>query len=160
MENTKILIRTALKEDNAWHDVTSRATVPEKKFIAADMVAGESGVVCGIDIVKEVFKMLDTKCCMKAYVKDGAKVKKGKVLARIAGPAKAIFAGERTALNFIGHLSGIATLTAKFVDRTKGTKTKILDTRKTIPGLRALAKYAVRCGGGYNHRMSLSDMAW
>jgi len=159
MENIRPLIRTALKEDNAWHDITSRATVPEKKFITADLVVKEKGVICGIDIVKEVFKMLDTKCCTKGCVNDGAKVSEGAVIARVAGPAKAILAGERTALNFIGYLSGIATLTRKFVDKTKGTKAKILDTRKTTPGLRALSKYAVRCGGGYNHRMTLSDMA-
>ena len=159
MENIKTLIRAALKEDNAWRDVTSRATIPEKKFVTADLVAKKEGVVCGVEIVKETFKMIDTKCCTKACVADGKKVKKGAVIAKIAGPAKAILAGERTALNFIQHLSGIATLTRKFADRAKGTGTKIFDTRKTIPGLRGLEKYAVRCGGGYNHRMDLAEMA-
>jgi nicotinate-nucleotide pyrophosphorylase (carboxylating) len=159
MENTKNIIRLALKEDHAWHDVTSRATMPGNKFITADLIVKNNGVICGLDIVKEVFKMLDTKSCTKAYVRDGAKVSKGKVVARVAGPAKAILAGERTALNFLQHLSGIATYTRKFVDETRGTRAKIYDTRKTFPGLRALEKYAVVCGGGYNHRMNLSELA-
>jgi nicotinate-nucleotide pyrophosphorylase (carboxylating) len=92
-------------------------------------------------------------------VRDGSRVKKGKVIARVAGYAKDILAGERTALNFIQHLSGIATLTAMYVRKVQGTKAKILDTRKTLPGLRALEKYAVKCGGGHNHRMNLEDMA-
>lgn len=159
MENVKKIIKMALKEDSAWHDVTSRATIPENKFITADLVAKENGVVCGLDIVKEVFKTLDTKSCLKAYMKDGAKVSKGRVIARVAGPAKAILAGERTALNFLQHLSGVASLTRKFVDKARGTGAKIFDTRKTLPGLRSLEKYAVTCGGGHNHRMNLSDMA-
>ncbi len=159
MEQIKNIIRLALKEDYAWHDVTSRATIPEKKFITADLVAKDSGVICGVEIVKEVFKMLDTKSCTKAFVADGTKVAKGKIIARVAGPAKDILAGERTALNFLQHLSGVATLTHKFVEKTRGTGAKIYDTRKTLPGLRSIEKYAVTCGGGYNHRMNLSDMA-
>ena len=159
MENIKILIRQALKEDSAWRDVTSRATIKGDKFITADLVAKSAGVVCGLETAREVFKTLDTKCCVNTCVKDGAKVRKGKVIARVAGPVKAILAGERTALNFLQHLSGIATLTRRYVDKTKGTCAKIYDTRKTVPGLRSLEKYAVRCGGGRNHRMDLSEMA-
>jgi len=159
MENTRKLIRQALKEDAAWHDVTSGATIPEKKFITADILSKEAGVVCGLDIARETFKMLDTKACMKALVKDGDGVSRGRVIARVAGPAKAILAGERTALNFLQHLSGIASCTRRFVDKTRRTGAKIFDTRKTTPGLRRLEKYAVTCGGGHNHRMNLSEMA-
>jgi len=159
MENIKEIIRLALNEDSARHDITSQAIFSGVKFLTADVVVKSDGVVCGIEVVKEVFKMLDTKCCVKAFASDGAEVSKGKVVARVAGPAKAILAGERTALNFIAHLSGIATLTKKYVDMIKGTKSKIFDTRKTTPGLRALEKYAVVCGGGCNHRMNLSEMA-
>ena len=159
MENIKEIIRLALNEDSARHDITSQAIFSGVKFLTADVVAKSEGVICGIEVVKEVFKMLDTKCCVEAFARDSARVSKGKVVARVAGPAKAILAGERTALNFIAHLSGIATLTAKYVDKIKGTKSKIFDTRKTTPGLRALEKYAVVCGGGSNHRMNLSEMA-
>ncbi|MCX5781234.1 MAG: carboxylating nicotinate-nucleotide diphosphorylase, partial [Elusimicrobia bacterium] len=133
--------------------------IPSEKVVQARLVVKDEGIICGLKIFGEVFSLLDKKIKFKSVAKDGQKVRKGKIAGILVGSARAILAGERTALNFIQHLSGIATLTSRFVQKVKGTKAKIYDTRKTLPGMRALAKYAVLCGGGYNHRFSLSDMA-
>ena len=117
------------------------------------------GVLCGIDVAKRVFEMLDDKISFKAYFKDGDKIKKGDVIAEMTGSAKFLLIGERTALNLIQHMSGIATATNRLVTLCEGTNAAVTDTRKTLPGLRGLQKYAVTCGGGKNHRFNLSDGA-
>src|SRR3989339_837770 len=155
--NIKTLVKLALKEDVAKGDITTNSLIKNNKIISADFFAKEAGIVCGLDITKMVFQLLDNKIIFNKIVKDGQKVKNSQVIAQIKGNVKTILTGERTALNFLQHLSGIATLTNKFV-KSAGKKTKIYDTRKTTPLLREVEKYAVRCGGGYNHRLNLSDM--
>lgn len=151
-------VRAALDEDlGRAGDITSAATIPEGKQAKAKFVARKPGVISGLVCAAEAFYALDRKIVFKAKIRDGAKVAAGDVLAEISGDAKAILSGERVALNFLGHLSGIATLTAAYAARISHTQAKITDTRKTTPGLRALEKYAVRCGGGVNHRMGLDD---
>ena len=150
-------IDRALAEDGGQGDITTNATVPEGTRLKVAMVARQELVVCGCDIAIQVFKRLDPDCTASGLVKDGEKVAAMTVLARIEGDARAILAAERTALNIIQHLSGIATLTRQSVERISGTGAILLDTRKTIPGLRALAKYATRTGGADNHRMRLDD---
>jgi nicotinate-nucleotide pyrophosphorylase (carboxylating) len=157
--NVLELIRLALDEDQAFNDVTTLSIVPADRDIDAQLIARSRGVICGLEIFKRVFTLLDRRCRMEEKVKDGGQVRPGQVIAELHGPARAILSGERTALNFIQHLSGIATLTHEFTLLVKDTSADIYDTRKTLPGLRELAKYAVRCGGGVNHRMNLSDMA-
>jgi nicotinate-nucleotide pyrophosphorylase (carboxylating) len=120
-------------------------------------IAKEDGLICGLDIAGRVFALLDARVLFKPLVSDGAQVKKGEAVAGISGPARAILTGERVALNLLQRLSGTATMTAKAVARTAGYKAKIVDTRKSTPGLRVLEKYAVRVGGGHNHRFNLSD---
>ncbi|MGA2091556.1 MAG: carboxylating nicotinate-nucleotide diphosphorylase [Endomicrobiales bacterium] len=159
MKETMNLINSALKEDKAFHDVTTLSTIPRAAVAKARLIVRQEGVVCGLSVFAEVFKKLNKKCSVTAHVSDGARVKAGQTVATVSGPARAILSGERTALNFIGYLSGIASRTATFVEHTRGTKTRIFDTRKTIPGLRSLAKQAVRCGGGINHRQDLAEMA-
>ncbi len=151
------LIRQALKEDIGTGDITTVATVPTEANACGKFIAKESGIVCGIELVCRVFALLDSRIVFASRLKDGARVEAGDVIAEISGSAAAILTGERTALNFLQHLSGIATKTAECVAATTGTNAKICDTRKTIPGLRALEKYAVKTGGGSNHRFSLAD---
>ena len=151
-------VRLALDEDlGRAGDITSAATIPEGKQAKAKFVARKPGVIAGLVCATETFHRLDPKIAFKAKIRDGAKVSAGDVLAEISGDAKAVLSGERVALNFLGHLSGIATLTAAYAAKISHTKAKMTDTRKTAPGLRALEKYAVRCGGGVNHRMGLDD---
>jgi nicotinate-nucleotide pyrophosphorylase (carboxylating) len=138
-------------------DVTSIATIPETTPARAMLVARQAGVIAGLPLAVATFQKLSPDIDIQAHVRDGAAVAKGVQLLTISGPARAMLAGERTALNFVGRLSGIATLTADYVRRTAGTKLRICCTRKTTPGLRALEKYAVRCGGGFNHRFGLDD---
>ncbi len=157
MKNIYTFIKEALKEDIASQDVTSNLLIDNKLKCKARLSAKQDGVICGLEIVKIVFLTLDKSIKFIPCVKDGSFVKNGKVLATISGAARSILTGERVSLNFLSHLSGIATKTRDFVNKVRPYKTKILDTRKTLPGLRALQKYAVRCGGGVNHRMSLSD---
>src|SRR6185312_10031786 len=133
------------------------ATIPEGKQAKAQFAARKAGTIAGLVCAAEAFYALDRKIVFKAKIRDGVKVAAGDVLAEISGDAKSILSGERVALNFLGHLSGIATLTASYAAKISHTKAKITDTRKTTPGLRALEKYAVRCGGGVNHRMGLDD---
>lgn len=156
--NIKNIIKQALKEDIGKKDVTTELIIPKNKIVNAILLAKENCVVCGLGIAGLVFKTQDARIKFKPQVKDGAAVKKGKVLARISGRAASILTAERVALNFLTLLSGITTKTKEFVEAVKPYKAKIMDTRKTIPGLRYLQKYAVRTGGGYNHRMKLDEM--
>ncbi len=153
------LIKLALAEDIGPGDITTRAIVPKDRMAKAVFLAKEDGIVAGLEIAAEVFRHLGRNVRFLAGVKDGERVKKGKVIAAVAGPAAAIITGERVALNFLQHLSGIATLTDKYVSKVQSprSKVRILDTRKTIPGMRQLEKYAVKMGGGANHRMGLHD---
>lgn len=159
LDRKKILsiIKLALEEDIGEGDITVENIIPPTLKAAAKIVAKEKCIICGLSIAKEVFKMLDKKCIWHATVSDGDLVKPNKEVAYIKGSARAILTGERVALNFLQHLSGIATATYKFVKLSKG-KFDIYDTRKTHPGLRYLEKYAVVCGKGKNHRFQLDDM--
>lgn len=151
-------MRLALDEDlGRAGDITSAATIPEGKQAKAKFVARKPGVIAGLVCAAEAFHRLDPKIVFKSKIRDGAKLAAGDMLAEISGNAKAILSGERVALNFLGHLSGIATLTAAYAAKISHTRAKMTDTRKTTPGLRALEKYAVRCGSGVNHRMGLDD---
>ena len=153
------LIKRALAEDlQGGQDITSVATVSGDEKIVADFTARKSGVVAGIGMARAVLEEVGLTD-IAVLVKDGASIKPGEVLMTVRGDTRAILLAERTALNFLGHLSGIATLTRTWVDAVAGTKCIIRDTRKTTPGMRLLEKYAVRMGGGTNHRMSLSDAA-
>src|SRR6201996_405773 len=151
-------VTRALDEDlGRAGDVTSSATIPEATPARALMIARQSGVIAGLPLAVAVFQALSPDIAIEAHVRDGAQVERGTRLATISGPARAVLSGERTALNFVGRLTGVATLTADYVSRTAGTSLRICCTRKTTPGLRALEKYAVRCGGGFNHRFGLDD---
>jgi len=150
-------LRNALEEDIGTGDVTTSCCVPGDAISSGYFIAKEPGVICGLGIAARVFELMDDKIKITALVSDGAKVETGDVIAEISGPSRAILTGERTALNILQHLSGIATKTAEAVREICGTKTLIKDTRKTTPGLRALEKYAVKCGGGTNHRFNLAD---
>lgn len=150
-------LQKALSEDVGSGDVTTNCCVPEGSFSTGMFMAKEPGVICGLGVLERVFSLLDAKVCVTLLVKDGATVKAGDIIAEISGPSRSILTGERTALNLLQHMSGVATRTAEAVGAVNGTGAKIVDTRKTIPGLRVLDKYAVRCGGGANHRFNLSD---
>jgi nicotinate-nucleotide pyrophosphorylase (carboxylating) len=151
-------VHRALDEDlGPAGDITSMATIPESSSARAVMVARQAGVIAGLPLAVATFRKLCPDIGIEAHVRDGAAVAKGTNVMTITGPARAILTGERTALNFTGRLSGIATLTSEYVRRTSGSKMRICCTRKTTPGLRALEKYAVRCGGGFNHRFGLDD---
>lgn len=153
------LIKRALAEDlQGGEDITSVATVSGDEKVVADFVSRKSGVVAGIDMARAVLEEVGLTDIV-VHVQDGTSVKAGEVLMTVRGDTRAILLAERTALNFLGHLSGIATLTRTWVEAIAGTQCKIRDTRKTTPGMRLLEKYAVRMGGGTNHRMSLSDAA-
>ncbi len=151
------LILWALREDAPLGDITTEAIVPEDAQGSAVMVAKQEGVICGLPIAAKVFSLLDPSAMLEAKVEEGEWVDAGKVIAEVKGKLKALLIGERTALNFVQRLSGIATLTRQFVNKVAPYGVKIADTRKTTPLHRALEKYAVRCGGGINHRFSLSD---
>ncbi|MBY0533309.1 MAG: carboxylating nicotinate-nucleotide diphosphorylase [Xanthobacteraceae bacterium] len=151
-------VKRALDEDlGRAGDVTSSATLPEGIQAKAKLVARKAGTVAGLPCAARAFRMLAPNIKFDAKVRDGDSVKANTTLAIVEGPAIAILSGERVALNFLGHLSGIATMTAAYVAKIAHTKANITDTRKTTPGLRALEKYAVRCGGGVNHRFGLDD---
>jgi nicotinate-nucleotide pyrophosphorylase (carboxylating) len=156
-EVADFLVKLALAEDVGRGDITTRAIIAKEQKAEAVITAKEDGVIAGLVIAADVFRHVDPRVRFHAKVKDGAFVKKGKAIATVTGPARGIITGERVALNFLQHLSGIATLTRKFVARVKGRRVKVLDTRKTVPGLRVLEKYAVKLGGGVNHRMGLYD---
>ena len=158
IEAARPLIDLALGEDVGKGDVTTLATVPEGKEGKAVIIAKAYGIVCGLPIAAEVFRKVDAAIRLTGLASDGEPVAPGDVVAEISGPLRGILTAERTALNFLTHLSGIATLTARFVDAVAPYRAVILDTRKTTPGWRILEKYAVRCGGGRNHRLGLYDM--
>jgi nicotinate-nucleotide pyrophosphorylase (carboxylating) len=155
---TKHLINLALSEDIGSGDVTSEALLESEPSGKAVIVAKQDGVLAGLPVAKMVFQAVDPTVVFRMLKRDGGRIKNGEKLALIQGKTKGILSAERTALNFLQRLSGIATLTSKYVEETKGTKARILDTRKTTPGLRVLEKYAVKTGGGQNHRMGLFDM--
>lgn len=156
MGNIKI-IKQALKEDIGKGDITSNNIVARDALAKGEILAKEAGVIAGLDVARDVFRQVDRRIKFSAKVKDGARVNKGKVIATVVGPAKGILTGERVALNFLQQLSGVATLTNQFVNKLKSRNVKILDTRKTTPGLRVFEKMAVKVGGGTNHRMGLWD---
>jgi nicotinate-nucleotide pyrophosphorylase (carboxylating) len=151
-------IRRTLDEDIGSGDVTTNSIVPPEAIASAQIVAKQDGILSGVAIAQAVFLMLDGDMRFTSTVSDGVKVTSGQLLSELQGSARAILTGERTALNFLGRMSGIATLTNQFVAAIAGTKATILDTRKTAPGLRAIDKLAVRHGGGSNHRRGLHDM--
>ncbi len=151
-------IKRALEEDIGLGDVTTDTIVPANASLRGRIVAKQDGVVAGLEIAKQVMLALNQRVAFHAHVEDGSTVTRGTVLANVEGSARALLTGERTALNFLGRMSGIATLTRRFVDAVSGTKAVILDTRKTAPGLRTTDKLAVRLGGGQNHRTGLFDM--
>ena len=153
------LIALALQEDlGAAGDVTSAASLPADKIITGRVIAKEAGVLAGLNVFEQVYRQLDLAVQFTAHVQDGDPVQVGTLVCEVTGAGHSVLPGERVALNFLQHLSGIASLTAKFVAAVKGTQAIILDTRKTTPGWRLLEKYAVRMGGGHNHRMGLYDM--
>lgn len=152
------IVANALAEDVGPGDVTSLSTLPPDLRVRARIVAKAPGVVSGLSVAAEVFSQCDPGVSVRPHVAEGDVVEAGVLVADVSGPAIAVLAGERTALNFLQRMSGIATLTRAYVDRVRGTGAVILDTRKTAPGLRLLDKMAVRAGGGQNHRMGLYDM--
>lgn len=151
------LLRRALEEDGAEADITTLCTVPEQQQSRGSILARQAGVIAGLSIAATTFRLLDDSVSIDLLVRDGVSVQPGDVLARLSGPARSLLSAERVALNFLGRLSGIATLTAQCVCAVEGTHARILDTRKTTPGLRSLEKAAVLIGGGQNHRFGLSD---
>jgi len=157
-ETVDRVLAAALAEDVGTGDVTTDGVVPADARCRAELLVEEPGVVCGIPLALEVFVKLDPAVTGAALVQEGALLEAPGAVARLEGLARAVLTGERTALNLLGRLSGIATLTRRYVDAVEGTGATILDTRKTTPGLRELEKYAVRCGGGRNHRVGLYDM--
>lgn len=153
------LIKTAIEEDINYIDVSADLLIPENQRNDSYFVAKDDGILCGLDCAMRVFTLLDDTFTFTAHKKDGDKIKKGDVIVEFNGKTRELLKGERTALNIIQHMSGIATATNRAVELCKGTKASVADTRKTLPGLRALQKYAVACGGGKNHRFNLSDGA-
>lgn len=154
------LVELAISEDlMGGTDVTSLSTIPETQISELDLVARKKGVISGIDVASLVFYSINSKIQINQKVKDGSEVEENQTILTAKGPTTDLLTAERTALNFLSHLSGITTLTNKWVKEVAATNASIRDTRKTTPGLRILEKYAVRCGGGKNHRMSLNDQA-
>ncbi len=153
------VIRSALKEDINYIDVATDLLLDPNTTATANFLAKADGVLCGLDVALRVFRLLSSEFQFEVYKKDGDKLQKGDIIAKVTGPVTLLLKGERTALNLIQHMSGIATATNVLVGLVEGTCATIADTRKTLPGLRALQKYAVTCGGGKNHRFNLSDCA-
>ncbi len=157
-DHLKDLIEKALAEDIGTGDVTSEATIRKEARSVAVLLAKQDLILAGLEAARAVFRRLDADIQFMTSARDGDRINAGTEFARLIGNTRALLAGERVALNLLQHLSGIATLTARYVERVRGLKTAVLDTRKTLPGLRELEKYAVRMGGGRNHRMGLYDM--
>lgn len=155
--NADELIKMALKEDISNEDVSTNAVLKGFKMGKADLICKQDGVICGLPVFERVFKILDENIKIKFLVKEGEKVKRTQHIAEITGDMRVILQGERTALNYLQRMSGIATYTAQVAELLKGGKTKLLDTRKTTPNMRIFEKYAVKVGGGNNHRYNLSD---
>ena len=155
--NADNLILAALKEDITSEDISTNAVMRQYQLGEVDLICKEDGVIAGLDVFKRVFQLLDDRTEVTFTCKDGDRVKKGDQLGTVRGDIRVLLSGERTALNYLQRMSGIATYTRKIAELLEGTKTKLLDTRKTTPGMRLFEKYAVKVGGGYNHRYSLSD---
>lgn len=153
----ELLIDIAIEEDLGKGDVTSETLVPSSIQTSADFILKQAGVVAGLPFLSKIFEKVDPKTEVKLFVEEGSYHKAGTKLAQVTGPARAILTGERIALNFLQHASGVATITNQYVRKLKGLPCVIFDTRKTLPGLRSLEKYAVKIGGGANHRFSLND---
>ncbi len=151
------LILEALREDISSEDVTTNAVMREAVDGEVDLICKQDGVIAGLDIFKRVFELLDDKVKVEFYCKDGDEVKNKQLMGKVYGDIRVLLSGERVALNYLQRMSGIATYTHSVADLLKGSKTKLLDTRKTTPNMRIFEKYAVRVGGGYNHRYNLSD---
>jgi nicotinate-nucleotide pyrophosphorylase (carboxylating) len=151
-------IHRALEEDIGPGDVTTNSIVPADATMRGQIIAKQNGIIAGLDVAQACFRFVDSHIAFDAQVEEGEYVQDRQLLATVSGPARALLSGERTALNFLGRMSGIATLTRQFVEAVAGTKAVILDTRKTAPGLRAVDKLAVLRGGGQNHRIGLHDM--
>ena len=156
-ETLRILLRQALLEDGAEADITTLSTVPANRQARGTILTRQAGVVAGLAVAAETFRLFDPQIDVQLLVEDGASVQAGQELMSLSGSARSLLSAERVALNFLGRLSGIASLTARCVSALEGTRARILDTRKTTPGLRALEKEAVRLGGGQNHRFGLND---
>ena len=155
--NIDDLILMALKEDISSEDITTNSVMREKKLGTVQLICKQDGVIAGLEIFKRVFELLDRETVTKLYFKDGDKVKKGDLLGEIEGDIRVLLSGERTALNYLQRMSGIATYTSNMVKLLEGSSVKLLDTRKTTPNMRIFEKYAVKVGGGNNHRYNLSD---
>lgn len=155
--NIDDLILMALKEDISSEDITTNSVMREKKFGTVQLICKQDGVIAGLEIFKRVFELLDRETVTKLYFKDGDKVKKGDLLGEVEGDIRVLLSGERTALNYLQRMSGIATYTNNMVKLLEGSSVKLLDTRKTTPNMRIFEKYAVKVGGGNNHRYNLSD---
>jgi nicotinate-nucleotide pyrophosphorylase (carboxylating) len=157
-QSAQSLIAAALLEDlGCQEDLTSAATIPAESEASVNIVSRESGVLCGIAAAQQTYQQLGGGVRVELLMQDGSRVAAGDIVARVGGPVRVLLTGERTVLNLMCHLSGVASRTAMFVDAVQGCRTVILDTRKTLPAYRLLQKYAVRCGGGQNHRMGLFD---
>lgn len=150
------ILKSALKEDISFEDITTESIFKENKRAKIDLIAKEDGIIAGLEVFRRVFLLIGDADA-QFYIKDGEKVHKGEKIGTVFGNVKTLLTGERVALNFLQRMSGIATLTKQFVEELKSTKTKLLDTRKTTPNLRIFEKYAVRIGGGFNHRFGLND---
>ena len=155
--NADNLIMLALKEDITSEDITTNSVMREYQLGEVELICKEDGVIAGLDVFKRVFELLDEKTEVTFTCKDGDEVKNGQKLGTVRGDIRVLLSGERTALNYLQRMSGIATYTRNIAELLKGSKTKLLDTRKTTPGMRIFEKYAVKVGGGYNHRYNLSD---
>lgn len=155
--NADRLIRMALEEDITSEDITTNSVMRKKEMGEVQLLCKEDGVIAGLWVFERVFTLLDENTETEFYVKDGDKVKKGQLLGMVRGDIRVLLSGERTALNYLQRMSGIATYTRQIADMLEGSKTKLLDTRKTTPNMRIFEKYAVKTGGGYNHRYNLSD---
>ncbi|WP_294707492.1 carboxylating nicotinate-nucleotide diphosphorylase [uncultured Fusobacterium sp.] len=155
--NIDDLILMALKEDISSEDITTNSVMREKKLGTVQLICKQAGVIAGLEIFKRVFELLDRETVTKLYFKDGDKVKKGDLLGEVEGDIRVLLSGERTALNYLQRMSGIATYTNNMVKLLEGSSVKLLDTRKTTPNMRIFEKYAVKVGGGNNHRYNLSD---
>ncbi|SFH87899.1 nicotinate-nucleotide pyrophosphorylase [carboxylating] [Pseudobutyrivibrio sp. OR37] len=155
--NADELIKMALREDISSEDVSTNAVMPESKPGVVELIAKQDGIICGMEVYERVFKILDENTEVEKYVSDGDKVIKGQLMAKVKGDIRVLLSGERVALNYLQRMSGIATYTHEVAALLEGSKTVLLDTRKTTPNMRIFEKYAVKCGGGQNHRYNLSD---
>ena len=155
--NADEMILSALREDITSEDITTNSVMPEYALGEVDLICKQDGVIAGLCVFKRVFELLDKETEVTFFVKDGDKVENGQLLGKVKGDIRVLLSGERTALNYLQRMSGIASYTRNIADLLEGTATKLLDTRKTTPNMRVFEKYAVKVGGGYNHRFNLSD---